>query len=164
MIRLAKKEDLNIILDIYAYARSFMSSTGNPNQWINNYPGIDILSSDIDNKQLYVCYDENGIYGVFVFFVGIDETYNYIEGAWLNNELYGVIHRIASNGAKKGMFLEVFNYIKKFNCNIRIDTHHDNVVMQKVLKKYGFIKCGVIYLKNGNPRLAYHYKEGINNE
>lgn len=164
MIRLAKKEDLNIILDIYAYARSFMASTGNPNQWVNNYPGIDILSSDIDNKQLYVCYDENGIYGVFVFFVGIDETYNYIEGGWLNNELYGVIHRIASNGAKKGMFLEVFNYIKKFTCNIRIDTHHDNVVMQKVLKKYGFIKCGVIYLKNGNPRLAYHYKEGINNE
>ena len=63
MIRLAKKEDLNIILDIYAYARSFMASTGNPNQWINNYPGIDILSSDIDNKQLYVCYNDITVIG-----------------------------------------------------------------------------------------------------
>lgn len=164
MIRLATKEDLNKLLDIYAYARKFMASTGNPNQWINNYPNRDILTNDINKGQLYVCCDELGVYGVFVFFLGIDETYNYIEGAWLNNESYGVIHRIASSGAKKGMFLEVFNYVKKFISNIRIDTHHDNVVMQKVLKKYGFIKCGVIYLKNGNPRLAYHYKEGISKD
>ena len=71
---------------------------------------------------------------------------------------------MVSSGAKKGMFLEVFNYVKKLINNIRIDTHHDNVVMQSVLNKNGFIKCGVIYLKNGNPRLAYHYKKGNNNE
>ena len=164
MIRLATKEDLNIILDIFAYARKFMASTGNPNQWVNNYPSSDILIDDINKGHLHVCYDETGIYGVFVFFIGIDETYNYIEGAWLNNESYGVIHRIASSGAKKGMFLEVFEYVKKLINNIRIDTHHDNVVMQSVLNKNGFIKCGVIYLKNGNPRLAYHYKKGNNNE
>ena len=52
----------------------------------------------------------------------------------------------------------------KFISNIRIDTHHDNLVMQKVLNKHGFMKCGVIYLKNGNPRLAYHYEKGKNNE
>ena len=160
MIRLATKEDLNIILDIFAHARKFMSSTGNPNQWGNNYPSNDILLDDINKKHLHVCYDETGIYGVFVFFIGIDETYNYIEGAWLNNESYGVIHRIASSGIKKGMFLEVFDYVSKLSNNIRIDTHHDNIVMQNILNKYGFIKCGVIYLKNGNPRLAYHYQKG----
>ena len=90
----------------------------------------------------------------------IDETYNYIKGAWLNNDDYGVIHRIASSGIKKGMFSEVFEYVTKISANIRIDTHHDNLVMQKVLNKHGFIKCGVIYLKNGNPRLAYHYEKG----
>lgn len=164
MIRLANYDDLNKILDIYSYARKFMALTGNPNQWINNYPSIDILSNDLDKKQLYVCYDESGIYGVFVFFLGIDETYNYIEGKWLNDEPYGVIHRIASSGIKKGMFSEVFEYVTKFSANIRIDTHHDNLVMQKVLNKHGFMKCGVIYLKNGNPRLAYHYEKGKNNE
>ncbi len=157
MIRLAKKEDLNIILDIYAYARSFMASTGNPNQWVNNYPSYDILVDDISKKQLYVCYDNDDIYGVFVFFKGIDETYNYIEGAWLNNYDYGVIHRIASSGGKKGIFNEVFNYVTSFIDNIRIDTHNDNLVMQGVLRKYGFVKCGTIYLKNGSARLAYHY-------
>ena len=98
------------------------------------------------------------------FILGKDETYNYIEGKWLNDEPYGVIHRIASSGIKKGMFSEVFEYVTKFSANILIDTHHDNLVMQKVLNKHGFMKCGVIYLKNGNPRLAYHYEKGKNNE
>ena len=75
-----------------------------------------------------------------------------------------MIHRIASSGIKKGMFSEVFEYATKFSANIRIDTHHDNLVKQKVINKHGFMKCGVIYLKNGNPRLAYHYEKGKNNE
>lgn len=160
MIRLATLEDLSIIKDIYAHARSFMASTGNPNQWGSSYPSEELLLEDISKNELYVCYDESGIYAVFVFFMHIDETYNYIEGAWLNNDDYGVIHRIASSGIKKGMFSEVYEYVTKFSANIRIDTHHDNLVMQKVLNKHGFIKCGVIYLKNGNPRLAYHYEKG----
>ena len=154
MIRLATLEDLSIIKDIYAHARSFMASTGNPNQWGSSYPSEELLLEDISKNELYVCYEQEGIYAVFVFFMHIDETYNYIKGAWLNNDDYGVIHRIASSGIKKGMFSEVFEYVTKFSANIRIDTHHDNLVMQQVLNKHGFIKCGVIYLKNGNPRLA----------
>lgn len=160
MIRLATLEDLSIIKDIYAHARSFMASTGNPNQWGSSYPSEELLLEDISKNELYVCYEQEGIFAVFVFFMHIDETYNYIKGAWLNNDDYGVIHRIASSGIKKGMFSEVFEYVTKFSANIRIDTHHDNLVMQQVLNKHGFIKCGVIYLKNGNPRLAYHYEKG----
>ena len=32
-VRISTIEDLNLILDIYAKARAFMKSTGNPNQW-----------------------------------------------------------------------------------------------------------------------------------
>ena len=39
---------------------------------------------------------------------------------------------------------------------IRIDTHRDNVIMHHVLQKYGFKKCGVIFLLNGDARDAYH--------
>ena len=159
MIRLSNYEYLNQIKNIYAHAREFMRINGNPNQWINNYPSDDIIISDINNKWLYVCYDED-IYAVFVFFMGIDETYNYIEGAWLNNEDYGVIHRIASMGTKKGIFREVFSYVTSFIDNIKIDTHSDNLVMQGVLNKHGFKKCGTIYLKNGSKRLAYQYIKG----
>ena len=157
MIRLATLEDLSIIKDIYAHARSFMESTGNPNQWGSSYPSEELLLEDISKNELYVCYEQEGIYAVFVFFMHIDETYNYIKGAWLNNDDYGVIHRIASMGSKKGIFSEVLSYVTNFVDNIRIDTHRDNLVMQGALSKYGFIKCGTIYLKNGSERLAYQF-------
>ena len=157
MIRIATIEDLESLNDIYAHARKFMAATGNPNQWINGYPSLDILRNDIDNNELYDCYNDKEIYGAFVFFMHIDDTYNYIEGAWLNNEEYGVIHRIASSGIKKGVFTEVYNFVTNKINNIRIDTHQDNIVMQNVLRKHGFIKCGTIYLKNGSPRLAFHF-------
>ena len=38
---------------------------------------------------------------------------------------------------------------------IRIDTYRDNQIMQHVIKKYGFGYCGIIFLANGDERLAY---------
>ena len=39
--------------------------------------------------------------------------------------------------------------------NIRIDTHRDNTIMQHVIQKHGFSYCGIIYLANGDERMAY---------
>ena len=39
--------------------------------------------------------------------------------------------------------------------NLRVDTHRDNKVMQHILTKYGFQRCGIIYVKNGTERIAY---------
>ncbi|MBR1526072.1 MAG: hypothetical protein IJ640_05360 [Prevotella sp.] len=39
--------------------------------------------------------------------------------------------------------------------NIRIDTHRDNRIMQHLMQKEGFTYCGIIYLDNGDERLAY---------
>ena len=39
--------------------------------------------------------------------------------------------------------------------NLKIDTHEDNVVMQHVLEKNGFERCGKIYTHDGTPRIAY---------
>ena len=39
--------------------------------------------------------------------------------------------------------------------SIRVDTHEDNIGMQKLLEKCGFEKCGIIHLENGDPRVAY---------
>ena len=39
--------------------------------------------------------------------------------------------------------------------NIRIDTHHDNKIMQHNILKHGFTYCGIIYLLSGDKRLAY---------
>lgn len=39
--------------------------------------------------------------------------------------------------------------------SVRVDTHSDNIPMQKTLDKSGYTKCGIVYLYDGVPRLAY---------
>lgn len=159
MVRHAKIEELKTIKDIYIKAKQYMNSYGNINQWNNNYPNIEIITNDILNKRLYVCYDEELIYGVFYFYKGIDPTYNYIEGKWLNDEEYGTIHRIASNGLRRGVLDEALAFCLKYVDNVRIDTHHDNIVMRNKLASLKFIQCGIIYIQDGSPRIAYQFKK-----
>ena len=154
-ITLTKKEDLDSIMAIYDRARLFMRQNGNLNQWINGYPSKEVILEDIANKQSYVIKKDNEILAVFAFINGHDETYDYIEGKWLNDEKYGVIHRIASSGQIKGILHLAVSFAFNFVKNVRIDTHKDNFVMQNALDKEGFKECGVIYLKDGNPRIAY---------
>lgn len=157
LIRKANINDLDIIMDIYHYAQEFMARTGNPNQWGQFHPKKELIIDDIKKGISNVVIDkDNNIYGVFALIEGIDPTYNYIEdGKWLNDQDYLTIHRIASNGKIKGIFKFVINYCLDKTRNIRIDTHKDNIVMQNALKKEGFVKCGIIYLENGDPRIAY---------
>ena len=51
MIRLAVPEDFTSLMSIYAYARSFMQETGNPNQWGNHFPPEELIHNRIRDKQ-----------------------------------------------------------------------------------------------------------------
>jgi len=154
-IRKAVSLDLPRILDIYAYARDFMAKTGNPNQWGTSHPAQSQLIQDIHEGSLYVEEDENGIHGVFAFFLGEDPTYAYIEeGKWISQTPYGTIHRIASDGSG-GVVSAAVDYCGKIIYHLRIDTHHDNRVMQHVVEKLGFQRCGIIYISDRSPRIAY---------
>ena len=157
-IRLAEEKDLEEILKIYEYAREFMAKTGNPNQWVGGHPKKSILEDDIEKKQLFVCEKDGVLKGVFAFIIGEDPTYGYVEGGkWRNSEAYGTIHRIARGPYPESIAKESMDFCKSKIKNVRIDTHFDNKVMQKVVSKNGFEKCGVIYLEDGSPRIAYHY-------
>lgn len=155
-IRKALPGDLPEILRVYEAARAYMRASGNPNQWGYDYPPEEMLVNDIKIGQLYIGEDETGkIRLSFALIPGIDPTYNYIEGAWLNDEPYAAIHRVASDGEKKGAFKACADFCKENHKNLRIDTHEANLTMQHVMEKYGFVKCGRIYLENGDPRIAY---------
>lgn len=157
LIRKATLEDMPVLLEIYERARKFMVSTGNTIQWTNGYPSREILTEDIEKKEMYVLVDEDGIQASFVFYCGIDPCYNKIyDGQWLNDEPYGVIHRIATRGLKKHMADIVLEYCESKIDNIRMDTHVDNKPMQNFMLKHGFKHVGTIYLKNGQSRLAFH--------
>lgn len=152
-IRLAKEADLSVILEIYETARKFMVENGNPTQWINGYPRPEMLLNDMALNRLYVVEEAETIKGVFVFFVGNDPTYAYIEGSWRSDAPYGVIHRIAGVGG--GIFTTALEYCLGQIDHMRIDTHEDNKPMQHVVEKAGFCRRGIIYVEDGTPRIAY---------
>lgn len=157
-IAFATLADLDRILEIYDIAKQYMRDSGNPNQWNGAYPDRETLERDIQKRQLYIYRQAGIIHAVFVLLLGEEPTYAYIEGeGWLNDEAYGTIHRIAGDGQIKGIFEKCMEFCKDKVKNVRIDTHHDNHTMQHLAEKYGFTKCGIIYLKNGSPRIAYHY-------
>ncbi len=160
MIRKATINDLPQILAVYAYAREFMVRTGNPNQWGKITPKQEVLEEDITSNRLYIVENDGRIAGCFMFEIVADPTYAVIEqGEWRSDEAYGVIHRVANNGTIKGMFGQIFEFCRRQINHLRIDTHDDNKIMQHVVEKYGFLRCGIIYLANGDPRIAYEYIE-----
>ena len=155
MIEKATLSQFPQILTIYETARVFMAQNGNPDQWGMTYPPEDMIRKDILDGKCYVNMDSDHIRAVFYFAVEEDPTYGYIEGAWLNDAPYGVIHRIAVGESGKGVAAECFAFACDQCENLRIDTHADNIPMQRCLAKHGFIRCGTIYLENGDPRIAY---------
>ena len=157
MVRKTQLSDLDEVMEIYGYAREVMKRNGNPNQWCDDKPYREQIEEDISAGNSYVAENEGGICGVFAFIIGEDETYGYIEGGnWLNNEPYGTIHRIASGGKVNGILKTAVEFGFTMTDNVRVDTHRDNKIMQHLLTKLGFTECGIIYLPDGDPRIAYH--------
>ncbi|MDO4323329.1 MAG: GNAT family protein [Lachnospiraceae bacterium] len=155
-IRKTKLEDLDEVMQIYDRARRFMAQTGNPTQWGDGYPKEELIREDIAKGVSYVAEFDGRIETVFMYYEGEEADYRAIEGgSWKNDEPYGVIHRIASRGEIKGAGSKCLQWGFEQCGNLRIDTHDDNVVMQHVLEKSGFEKCGRIYLADGSPRVAY---------
>lgn len=156
-IRKTKAEELHVVMELYEQARTFMRQSGNANQWVNGYPSEEVVKHDIREGNSYVCVEGDGtVTGVFCFMQGIEPNYQMIEdGQWLNDAPYGVIHRMASSGRCKGLADLCLQWC--FTCcdNIRVDTHKDNRVMQKVMDRNGFQRCGIIYVEDGTPRIAY---------
>ena len=62
-VRKATLADFETVMGIYEYARGFMKSTGNPNQWKNTHPTAELIKDDI----------ENGICHVFILKTGNQE-------------------------------------------------------------------------------------------
>jgi len=160
-IRKAKETDLDSIAKIYKQARKFMADHENPTQWGTEYPSEQLLREDIARETLYVVQDEAGIHGAFYFCVEEDPTYAVIrEGTWHCSKPYGVIHRIAGDGSG-GILRTAVTFAQQQIGYLRIDTHADNYVMQNALERLGFSRCGIIYVEDGTPRIAYDAFWGV---
>lgn len=162
-VRPAETADLPRMLAIYERARRFMAEHGNPTQWgPRRWPPEELLREDIATGHSYVCVQSVGgaetVVGTFAYFYGdhVDPTYAVIEdGTWSADEPYGVVHRVASDGTR-GVGTFCLRWAMAHSGYVRIDTHGDNRVMQSLLQKLGFRRCGIIHVyEDRSPRIAF---------
>lgn len=159
-IRTAGAEDLPALEALYASARDFMAAQGNPHQWGNDRPARELLEEDIRRKRSYICCEGDEVLGAFMFTTEEEPTYAVVEGgAWPDEGSYGVVHRIATGGGRRGAGEFCLRWCAQRCRQLRIDTHEDNRPMRSLLKKMGFHECGVIRLADGEPRLAFWLDE-----
>lgn len=162
-IRKSRPEDEDTIMAIFALARDYMIAHGNKMQWTDGYPGKEVLHEDVLSGNNYVFEKRGKIVGTFTFIIGAEPTYQRIEnGAWHSDKPYGTIHRLASDGTARGLARACFSFCSDRIDYLRIDTHMDNLTMQRAIESFGFQKCGTIFVRNGAERIAYDYrKEGL---
>ena len=161
-IRHSTEQDFDRMMQIYSFARKFMAEHGNPNQWgQTHWPPEALIHNDIQSGKSYVCLNDEGtVIGTFFFNYGqdIEPAYRGItDGSWLDDSAYGVVHRIAGDGSEKGIGSFCINWaFEQCGHHLRIDTHGDNIVMQNLIRKLGFVYCGTIFVEeDDDPRLAY---------
>lgn len=138
-------------------------------QWQKGYPNRELLVADIGNKIGYVLTDHDRVVALCAVTFAEEPAYLHISnGSWLtgDNASYATIHRMAVDAGLRGkgyaslLFSSVEDLaVQKGMESIRIDTHEQNLSMQKALEKSGFIRCGNITLcggpEDGDPRIAY---------
>lgn len=148
--------DLEEILAVYARARAFMREHGNRTQWAGGHPARALVEQDIAMGTGFVLESEAGLEGVFALLAGTDPTYARIEdGAWLSDAPYGTIHRLASAGRAHGVLRTCVAWCAERQPHLRVDTHADNAPMLHLLPALGFVRCGIIHVADGTPRIAF---------
>ncbi|HEY9551402.1 MAG TPA: N-acetyltransferase [Prevotella sp.] len=156
-IREASPTDIDTVMQLINAGRSIMRAGGNLHQWSGGNPDKHTLMRDIERRHSYLCMAGGQAVGTFALMEGPDSTYNRIyHGAWADDTRpYHVIHRIAGTPHCHGIFKAILQFALSIADNIRIDTHRQNLIMQHLLQTNGFDYCGIIYLENGDERLAY---------
>lgn len=161
MIRKAQPADLDAVVRCYECAKAFMRATGNTVQWLSDYPGRIDAEADLAAGNLYVVEHNSQITGAFTFILGEEPTYAVItNGHWTSQEPYGTIHRVASNGASRGVFAECVEFCRGRIGHLRIDTHASNMKMLELIVRAGFRECGTIIVDDGTPRRAFEWRNG----
>ncbi|MCW3162289.1 GNAT family N-acetyltransferase [Chryseobacterium oryctis] len=154
-LRKAETEDKNIIWGILQQAIERRRQDGST-QWQQGYPNLGTVENDIEKEAGYVMTIDEEV-AVYVALILNDEpAYNNIEGAWLSNGEFVVVHRVAVDErfAGQGMVKKLFDHIEEFTKSkgiqsIKVDTNYDNTAMLKILESKGYAYCGEVFLAGG---------------
>ncbi|MDR0928237.1 MAG: GNAT family N-acetyltransferase [Oscillospiraceae bacterium] len=161
LLRKMTTQDLPQVMQIIAEAQAFLRAQ-RVNQWQDGYPGEALIREDIAAGRGYVLAEGDQVRASAVVALYGEPTYDAIyEGAWTTPEQYACFHRTAVGAAYRGTgvadaLIASCEAVAKAAglYAVRIDTHRDNLVMQRMLSRNGYTRCGVIYLETGAARIA----------
>ncbi len=158
MFRGAVRGDLPQILQIYAHAREAMAASGTPPSGATTFPRRSFWRRTSTPTGCSCMWSTASCWACSPSFWGADPTYQVIEdGAWLNDTLpYGTIHRLASLRQEQGggfgrSSSGVWSIARACGRTPMPTTR----IMQHLLEKNGFTRCGIIHVADGTPRIAY---------
>ena len=150
--------DVDTALSIIRQGQMHLKNQG-IDQWQNGYPNRERLEQDVQENIGFLVMNDSDILGYLCIVLSGEPAYDKIDGKWLTEDAYGVIHRIAFSDAARGqgladtVFLLAADFCREKNIpSLRIDTHADNHKMQHVLAKNGFTFCGIVEYTSGLRR------------
>ncbi len=107
MIRLAKPQDVEQIMDIINVIKKEMKKENNP-QWNDSYPLENDFMNDIKQNALYIIEENNKIRAFASITEDLEDDYEHVNNRTKERSL--VIHRlaVAQNDQKKDAFRNYF--------------------------------------------------------
>ncbi len=161
-LRIAKKEEAELCLSFIEDAKAFQREQGIV-QWTEDYPNIETVLRDIETVRGYVITDEGVPFGYVCVDFGGEKSYDRVDGKWLTDGKYGVIHRLAfgkasrGKGATKAVFALICDLCREKDAvSIRVDTGSENKLVQHIFEREGFEKIGTLTWP-GQLNFVYEY-------
>ena len=160
ILRKAEPNDQETIWEILQQAILRRKNDGS-SQWQDGYPNSDTVRTDIENEFGYLLEIDGEIAAYSALIFNNEPAYENIEGKWLSDDDFFVVHRVAvsdqflGKGIAIKLFLEIENFAKQKQVfSIKVDTNFDNLAMLKILKKLNYTYCGEVYFR-GSARKAF---------
>lgn len=158
--RTASPVDLEEIWTIIQQAIRRRKADGS-NQWQDGYPNPAVIEQDIDQRSGFVLCDDGKIIGYCAVLVNDEPEYANIQGNWITNGDFVVVHRVAISEQYigQGLAKEIMKHVEDYAIDnsifsIKADTNFDNMAMMKTFEKLGYVYCGEVFFR-GSPRRAY---------
>lgn len=158
--RKATAQDVGRIWEILQQAIERRRLEGSQ-QWQDGYPNPNTLAADLDQGVGFVAEAQGAILAYFAVIENHEPAYDAIDGKWLTDGTFIVLHRVAvaAEYLGKGYAEKILNHVEVLAqqrgiASIRADTNFDNPAMLHLFEKLGYTYCGEVYFR-GAPRMAY---------
>lgn len=160
IFRKARVEDQTQIWEILQQAILRRKADGSK-QWQDGYPNPEVVQRDIEKGVGYVLAEGDKVIGYSAVMINDEPAYAGIEGQWLTDGDFVVVHRMAiyEDYLGKGLAVQILKHIEQFALDntinsIKVDTNFDNPAMLRIFEKLGYVYCGEVYFR-GSARRAY---------